>query len=651
MNYKIYTAALMAVAAGALTSCDLDEYNPSAGTGGDKLATVEGIEGLATYCYEPLYGQLFSSFDYMCVAEGGTDIFFTSASNPNYAKELFYYEGLTTNTNATDKLFGQAYSMINSCNTVVNRAASVVDGKAEDIKMIAAEAKCLRAYYYLILVTNYGNVTLKTASGSESSTLSPVRSTLAEIYQQIVTDLKEAAQDLPVEPRNGEYARVTKKTALGLLARAYAQGAGEDLSENGVSYWKKAQETAEDIIARKDELKVYLHSDVEDLWAQANNRNNKEALFIAAGPDGHTPTAGLYGRSNILTYFYPNPAKLSDIYKTSDKQNYFYGRVNNNVVAPTKYLVDLFDADNDKRWDNSFTVGFGDETYLGTPEWGGSYLMKNKFLVWTEALAAKYGKDASIVGDTIFPLADFDWEAGTWNQYPAKLWPKGDHSGDLSHLIAAKNVYATPYPMDADEDRYLIYLSKKAMTAEEKSKLLPVVINIDDLYDEDGACKQSSFDGTESYRMFPALSKYNWNYDGVFTGDLQRKTGDVMIMRTAEVYLIAAEAAQKNGDGNKAAQYLNVLRERACRDKANFESSMKMSSASEQDVLDEYARELCGEFARWALLKRHKAFEGQLAKANKRAAASFTAKNYWRPISYSFLNQIENADTYGTNGY
>ena len=79
--------------------------------------------------------------------------------------------------------------------------------------------------------------------------------------------------------------------------------------------------------------------------------------------------------------------------------------------------------------------------------------------------------------------------------------------------------------------------------------------------------------------------------------------------------------------------------------------ALRFGERGKQDVLDEYARELCGEFNRWALLKRHHAFESQLAKGNPRAARSFTEKNYLRPISYDFLNQIENSAEYGNNGY
>jgi hypothetical protein len=128
-----------------------------------------------------------------------------------------------------------------------------------------------------------------------------------------------------------------------------------------------------------------------------------------------------------------------------------------------------------------------------------------------------------------------------------------------------------------------------------------------------------------------------------------------MIMRMAEVYLIAAEATiHAGGSGAAAAQYLNVLRQRACRNPADFNAGtgMMLTNATINDVFDEYARELCGEYSRWALLKREKAFESRLAAYNATAALNFKpAVHYNRPIPFSFLSQINNAGDFGTNGY
>ena len=104
------------------------------------------------------------------------------------------------------------------------------------------------------------------------------------------------------------------------------------------------------------------------------------------------------------------------------------------------------------------------------------------------------------------------------------------------------------------------------------------------------------------------------------------------------------------GQEGVAASYLNPLRKRAAREGVD-ESVWKLSTATEDDVLDEYAREMCGEFSRWALLKRHNNIKERLERYNKRAAKSFQPHHYNRAISIDFLQTILNAEEYGDNGY
>ena len=647
MKKIIYKVALLFCAATTLYSCSLDEYNPAAITADDSV----GWKGLLNYCYTPLYSQLFSATDYLGVAEAGTDIWLT-ANNKTNTQQLFYYEGMNTSTNGTKKLFTQAYSMINSCNAVINRSVNITDAPASEVKQLTAEAHCLRAYYYLLLTTHYGNITLNLKEATEGLVMRPQRNTIEEIYAQIIDDLKLAVDGLEVKPYKNNYARVCKKTALGLLARVYAQGAGEGLKENGKSYWERAKEVSEDLITNMDAYGAYLYQDVAEVWSHANNRSNKEALFVASGPQAGTPAYEYGSASNkLFAYTMANPYKLNDVYKHADKANYLYGRVNSGLFAPSKYLIDCFDATYDKRWENSFVTAFANFSMV-QPAWS-EY--EKQIVTLTADICRKYGIAAEHIGKKIYPYADVKAinRAQGGNQYVASVWPKGDYSADVKRLQKTNNAYAHTYPLSEDENRFPIYLSKEPLSAAQKARRAYVCINIDDLFDGEGNYKANSFDGTESYQLFPSLSKFNWSYDGMCNGsNLQIKTGDMFIMRMAEVYLIAAEANQQLGNGEKAAGYLNVLRKRACRNAADFESHMKLTTATEDDIFDEYARELCGEFGRWALLKRHKAFETRLPKYNKRAAQGFNASlHYLRPISYDFLNQIENGDEYGTNGY
>lgn len=653
MKVKLMKTKLLytAIIAGTLSfsSCELDEYNP---TGGD--ATIESFDawsGLETYCYSPLAEQLYSVYDFMSVAEGGTDMWLTPGGNPDYAKQLIYYDGLTTNTNGSNKVFKQAYSCIASCNAVINNADNVKGITDYDKRILTAEAKTLRAFYNLLLVTYYGPVTLSQEDISKGETnVRPVRNTVEEFYTAIIKDLTEASDELDVQPYGGNYARVCKKTALGLLARAYAQGAGEGLSENGVSYWQRAKDVADDIINNASAYNVYLYTDVSDLWAQANNRNNPEALFIVSGRDANDESYNYVNcNNNLFTYTICNPYKCSDIYTRADNTNYYLGRTNNNTIAPTKYTLSVFDPSWDKRYENTFMTAFGLFSMVDAG-WVGPYIACRVKI--TPNLITKYGIGEQYLGQYIYPYVDMATSTSAYggNQYyPTGVWAKGDHSGDTKNLIKdVKNVYVVDYPVAEDDDRFAIVLSKDYKSAEEKAKSIYFTVNIDDLFDGD-QYKTSQFDGTNSYQLYPSLIKYDWCYNGVVGNHMQRRNGDMMVMRTAEVYLIAAEACQQLGIPEEAIKYLKPLRDRAARPGT---VAPELTEVTEETILDEYAREMAGEFCRWALLKRHHKLGERLKLYNSRAARYFNEDiHYNRPISADFLNQIENKDEYGDNGY
>ena len=653
MKVKLMKTKLLytAIIAGTLSfsSCELDEYNP---TGGD--ATIESFDawsGLETYCYSPLAEQLYSVYDFMSVAEGGTDMWLTPGGNPDYAKQLIYYDGLTTNTNGSNKVFKQAYSCIASCNAVINNADNVKGITDYDKRILTAEAKTLRAFYNLLLVTYYGPVTLSQEDISKGETnVRPVRNTVEEFYTAIIKDLTEASDELDVQPYGGNYARVCKKTALGLLARAYAQGAGEGLSENGVSYWQRAKDVADDIINNASAYNVYLYTDVSDLWAQANNRNNPEALFIVSGRDANDESYNYVNcNNNLFTYTICNPYKCSDIYTRADNTNYYLGRTNNNTIAPTKYTLSVFDPSWDKRYENTFMTAFGLFSMVDAG-WVGPYSACRVKI--TPNLITKYGIGEQYLGQYIYPYFDMGTSTSAYgcNQYyPTGVWAKGDHSGDTKNLIKdVKNVYVVDYPVAEDDDRFAIVLSKDYKSAEEKAKSIYFTVNIDDLFDGD-QYKTSQFDGTNSYQLYPSLIKYDWCYNGVVGNHMQRRNGDMMVMRTAEIYLIAAEACQQLGIPEEAIKYLKPLRDRAARPGT---VAPELTEVTEETILDEYAREMAGEFCRWALLKRHHKLGERLKLYNSRAARYFNEDiHYNRPISADFLNQIENKDEYGDNGY
>ena len=128
-----------------------------------------------------------------------------------------------------------------------------------------------------------------------------------------------------------------------------------------------------------------------------------------------------------------------------------------------------------------------------------------------------------------------------------------------------KNVYVVDYPVAEDDDRFAIVLSKDYKERRRKSKRASTSqLTSMNLFDGD-QYKTSQFDGTNSYQLYPSLIKYDWCYNGVVGNHMQRRNGDMMVMRTAEVYLIAAEACQQLGIPEEAIKYLKPLRDRAAR--------------------------------------------------------------------------------------
>ena len=108
-------------------------------------------------------------------------------------------------------------------------------------------------------------------------------------------------------------------------------------------------------------------------------------------------------------------------------------------------------------------------------------------------------------------------------------------------------------------------------------------------------------------------------------------------MRMAEIYLIAAEADIVANGGANAMGYINKVRNRAG-------AKPLSGTATIRTVLDERARELCGEGMRFYDLKRTGMFkDASYLKATHPDLAQFFKPEYaLRPISTTYLNTLSN---------
>jgi hypothetical protein len=118
------------------------------------------------------------------------------------------------------------------------------------------------------------------------------------------------------------------------------------------------------------------------------------------------------------------------------------------------------------------------------------------------------------------------------------------------------------------------------------------------------------------------------------------------------MYLVAAEAEFNNGNSDSAAYYLNVIRTRAAI--PGHEAAMQITGADVNIdfILDERARELCGEQIRWFDLKRTGKLLSRIQAMNPDAAQYIQSFHTLRPIPQSEIDAVSNKDSFTQNpGY
>lgn len=619
-NFKNITTALVFVTALGASSCkkSLEEYNPSVTTISTAYENKTGFEGLINACYVDMY-YYYGKTDFIGPSEMGTDLWtaFTT-QDPGFTN---YDVQLAPNLGVVGTIWGGWYSCANLCNTAIYFAKNVKGyGSTTEVNSKVAEAHFLRAWSYFNIVEQFGGVVLRTDPTVVSGVdITPKRSPETAFYDLIIADLQFAADNLPVtQTLRG---RVTKKAALGLLAKACLQRTRLGDKEK---YAQMALDAAEKLINTPGTYNCALYtsdattSGYTKLFDGKNNKNNTEFLWAQTNDvTGLNPEG--FNRGRTRQYYLPDLGGKGVAFGTRDG-SILYGRANAKTYKPSKYLlVDIFDARQntpDTRFANTFTYKF----YANTD---------TKI---TQATATLYKKDQSVVDKTIL---------GTTAQYagPDYFLAAG------AQLEEEKNM--------ANDAGLAVFVPNWNIPADQKAKALYMIADPSDLFDPaTGTYKvAASFPNEANYAgIFPAFRKYSskmWVYTN------QYWLGDIGILRLGETYLIAAEAALILNNPGKAAGYVTTLRRRAALSGRQAEMDVNAGQINTKFILDERARELAGEHTRWIDLKRTGFLTKEyLTLTNPTAAPKFTpSKHLVRPVPLSFLDQIVNAKDFGTNGY
>jgi len=589
LKYIYITALSMGL---FMSSCSLEEVNPS-GVTVDKVATTKaGFNKLVNSCYFDL-SRYFYGRNLILVTEGGTDIWTSDLNSNNNQNYMKYASGGAMSIDMAKDYWNGAYDAINYCNLVIGRIDQVQDFSSDQEKnALVAEAYFLRALYYFHLVEQFGACPL-TLKETNAPNFESFRTAPLEIYEKaILPDLRFAIENLPVAAQAG---RPSKKAALGLLAKAALQ-----TKEYGTDkYLEEAIVAAKKLIDGPATYNVRLYGNFADNFNEANNKNNMESLYQVPYSQAYGST-NVYDHNNDFKRFYCTPTAFGAVLSAGFQT--VVGRWSGGNFMPSKYLMDVFknpDGSLDPRYALSFQTS------------------------WTANTNYSWNIDA---------ITQFD-RVGT-------AVPAGTTVANASTAIKIVRPEETAY------------------AAEQATKLSQKYIWVDlkDLYGDDQKVKMKYTRVNQSpgvvdnpfIRFYPSLTKFNSG--SLISPKANNYTSDAFatVMRLGEVYLIAAEAEfYLRGANGTAAGYVNALRSRV------VGQQISAGDISVQFLLDERARELCGEYTRWYDLKRTgKLNKTYLTQKNPDVGQYFVDGTHGlRPIPQGQIDAISNPSGFQNPGY
>ena len=620
----------MGVATLSLSSCSLDEYNPSGETADEVFKTPEGMENLVNQMYYNFRWKYYGREDPCLYMEGSADIWQNIGSNYEYGKQLTRCVDLQGDRGQIANVWNRVYDNINDANAIIGRINDVVDLKASTRDDFEGEARFMRAYCYWWLVEFFGDIEMRTQE-TNTATFTAYRTDRKTIYDEvIIPDAKRAAELLPVTPYNGNVGRSTKKAAKALYARVLLTRAQYEApgSQEQKNFYEQALNAALDVVNNKAAYGIKLYNTYDEIWQAKNNKNNTEFLWVTTFSSNSALDAD--SKPNRLYRYFSPQLKDNAGLRVGAADAWEYPS-EGTLLMPTYYFLNLWE-DWDIRYDVLFQEDFKENA--------------RSTYTWKAADANKYLRP-DLVGKKI-NVGDIALKFTKQHVSNAEKLSKTYAIIDIDDVFETENVnsYGGARIRNYKDPANTPVSGQSYSTADD----------VDNNY-------------TTQYiaSSFPRFMKYRiWDRDPNGTFFLAAANGqfgyaDVPVMRYAEMPLIAAECYIALGNPGAAAQIINDEIRNARVVKPGHSLSEAQVSSSDMNIewiMAERARELCGEWLRWFDMKRIYSPQGKFASTivgrNPSMIQDDCLQEYHalRPIPITFLDKLTNAEEFGQNpGY
>ena len=448
----------------------------------------------------------------------------------------------------TDGTFNTAwnsmYQLIAYANLVFD-GLDVIEGLSQDESTyLAAQASFFKGWAYLRLGELFGGVPIQERLGTELK-FDYERSSREQTYDYAIQCLETAVAGLPDYPKQS--GRLAKGMANHILAEAYLARAVETSNKSDL---EKSIKAADAVIAKYPLMTERFGSRSLAGTQPAGIPDNGVARY---NPDGNVYW-DLFQAGNVAYGANGNTESLMIFEQPLYEKASVYG------ANMTSFGVTCGPAFRDASWDFEYlkaTYGYTDDDVrkmAGGP-WKGR-IDKDRF-----------------PGQQLGVHLTGSWGMIATMDYADEYVWEGDLADDIRN---SQIVLWTPVVMDSDSPLYLQPTTKEMLA--------------DKGYHARVSCKYTTWD----------LWGWNLSHCSSMGAPYVRQYGrEWYVARSAETYLLRAEAKLRNGDAQGAADDINAVRSRA--------QASKLYSAGEVTlftILDERARELAWEEHRWPTLMR-----------------------------------------------
>ena len=223
----------------------------------------------------------------------------------------------------------QLYTGIERANILIKNIGEAGFTDAES-QAILGEALFLRGYYHFMLVSNFGDVPVKTEPTPSVTEVNIPRTPSKQVYEQIISDMKAAEPLVKTATALGFGGRVSKTTVQGIMARVYLTMAGYPLRDeakykDALLYAEKVKDSQEHSLDPSyRQLFINLHQDKynirESMW-EVEQKGTGADGFGNINRLGNTNGIALsanYDKIGFSYGFINATAKLFNLYTPGD---------------------------------------------------------------------------------------------------------------------------------------------------------------------------------------------------------------------------------------------------------------------------------------------------------------------------------------------